>query len=237
MKATARTIAAITIAEPRSVCARQVAGGEPGEQDQRLEAAPDVGEVVLAAHEQVGGEDHEGELEELRRLHREVAERRSTLGRRSASRRSARTGRASRRRRPRERGTARRRSQSEVDAEGDEQTHRADPGPHQLAVEEEVRAPPALRLGLRRRRQHHHEAEHDEHDDDDGDDVEADRRRPSWDVPEAHPLACRAAPADRRGGRRSGVRSTCSRCNASWRRSRSGRFAVRRPSPRPPSRR
>ena len=82
MNATTRTIAAITIAEPRSVCTRQVPAANAGEQQQRLEAAAHVGEVVLAAHEQVGGEHHDGELEELRRLHREARRRRSRPGRR-----------------------------------------------------------------------------------------------------------------------------------------------------------
>ena len=59
-------------------------GGEPGQQEQRLEAAAHVGEVVLAPHEEVGGEDHDGELEELGGLHREARRRRSTPGRRSA---------------------------------------------------------------------------------------------------------------------------------------------------------
>ncbi len=49
-------------------------GGEPGQQQQRLEAAAHVGQVVLAAHEEVGGVDDDGQLEELRRLHRELAD-------------------------------------------------------------------------------------------------------------------------------------------------------------------
>ena len=65
----------------------------------------------------------------------------------------------------------------------------AEPGPHQLAVEDVVRAPAALRLGLGRRRQHHHEAEHHEQRDDDGEDVVPDGRRAALHVPERNPLA------------------------------------------------
>ena len=105
----------------------------------------------------------------------------------------------------------------------------ADPGPHQLAVEQEVRAPPPLRLDLRGRRQHHHETEHEEHGDDDGDHVEADRRRPSRARPRSAPARVRTAPEDGVAGRRSV--DTCRRCNASWRRSRSGRRGARATHP------
>ena len=54
MKATASTIAHITIAEPRSPCTRQAPAAHDADEGDRAQAAADVGEHVLAAHEQVG---------------------------------------------------------------------------------------------------------------------------------------------------------------------------------------
>ena len=161
--------------------------GEPGQQQQRLEAATHVGQVVLAPHEEVGGVDDDGELEEFRRLHGELADGDPGAGvvERDADRRErcehAGTG-------DDEGGDGEASQPHEVDPQGDDETDEADAGPHQLAVEQEVRAPPPLRLHLRGGRQHHDEAEHQEGGDDDSDDVEADRRRSALHVPEAHAL-------------------------------------------------
>ena len=60
MKATASTIAVITIADPRSPCSEAGAGGERGDEGDRPQAAADVGQLVVAAHEQVGAEQRRG---------------------------------------------------------------------------------------------------------------------------------------------------------------------------------
>ena len=106
------------------------AGGEAGEQQQRLEAATDVGQVVLAAHEQVGGEEHDGELEELRRLHREVAEGDPRPGVVERSRSPARTAASMPTPASTSSGTARRRSHTRLTRRRDDQADRAEPGPH-----------------------------------------------------------------------------------------------------------
>ena len=94
-------------------------------------------------------------------------------------------------------------------------------GPRHLAAEHVVRAVALRRLDGRRRRQHHHQAEHHEHGDDDADHVVGDRRRAVLDVPHAgrgSVLAAVVALA------RVGTLPLCSRSSACCRRS-----ATRRP--------
>ena len=187
MNATASTIAHITIAEPRSPWTRQAPAANGG--DAGRSGAGCGGRRTAASWrrtEQVGGEHDEGQLEELRRLQAERADRDPGPG--------VVDGRA-------DAGHERQRhaGAGEDDAAGSPGacTHarcmripmsiptRPIAGPHHLAVEDVVRAVALRRLDAGRRRQHHHQPEHHEHGDDDADHVVGGGRRAALDVPHA----------------------------------------------------
>ena len=140
MKATASTMAHITIADPRSPWARQAAAARPATSDDRPQASADVGEDVLPAGQQVGGEQDESQLEELRRLQAEDAEGTHAWASLTVAPTPGRNGSAIPAPASTSRGMASRRTQTRCMRMPDEQPDETDAAHDHLAVEDVVRA-------------------------------------------------------------------------------------------------
>ena len=176
MKATASTIVASTMAEPRSPCRSTMRRGQRQHEHHGAERGPQVVHAVGAPGQQVGGVDEEHELQQLGGLEAERTEvepgpRPVDLDPEAGHEDGDVDGEHDQQAGPDERP-----HDVVRDAVGDEQRRRAERGPQRLAAEVGP-ARAALAQGVdRRRRQHHDEPEHAEDEDRDQQHVEAGRR-------------------------------------------------------------
>ena len=202
MKATARTIAHITIADPRSPCTRhapaaQAATRAIGRRLRRTSASTSWRRTSRSAQNSTSASLRNSDgctLNEPTVTHARAS---LMVG---ADRRHERQGHPDGRQGgERDRQPAHPR---QVHAHGDQHPDEPEAGPGDLPAEDVVRAVALRRLDGRRRRQHHHQTEHHEHGDDDADDVVGGGRRAALDVPHRRPwlllapvVALRRAPA------------------------------------------
>ncbi|MFT3854852.1 MAG: hypothetical protein QM733_19260 [Ilumatobacteraceae bacterium] len=177
MNAITKTMQPSTIAEPRSPCTRHSPGADDGDGQHRAERALRVVHLQLAAGQQVGAEQQDRELEQLRRLERERADGHPGLGAVDLGAEATGERQHHHHHRPEEERGDQAAPEVQWDAHRDPQADRAEHRPHRLLAEHPPRRVALVQLGDRAGRQDHHQAEHHEHGDDHGDQVELDRRR------------------------------------------------------------
>ena len=143
MKATARTIAAITIAEPRSVWTRHVPAANPASRSSglRLRRTSDRSSLRRTSRSA-----ENTTTASLRNSEGWIVNSPTAIHARASLSVTPIGGERCEHPDPGddERGDREAAQPHQVDAQRDDQAHHADPRPHQLAVEEEVRAPPRL---------------------------------------------------------------------------------------------